>query len=174
MEQQSPMARIFDELVQGYRPYDSFDIEFNVPKALVGNPTVTFPTDFPAGLSVNFHEYLFTIATYKTAYPGRFPQRFKAFMLTPKENMQTHYPITSIDDLKFIRSEDERYFTSLADTINCVMACQAKGVLVTSIVDNEFGCRTAQEMVDYFKQFEQVDSSEFPVFPITTPPATSK
>jgi hypothetical protein len=170
MEQQSPMAEIFDEIVKGYQPYDSFDIEFNVPKALAGDPRVFIPP----GLEVNFDQYLFTMATYKTAYPGQFPHRFKAFMLTPKENMKVRYPIEGMHSITLHRGEGERYFTSLADTINCVLACQAKGVLVTAVTDNEFGCRTAQEMIDYFKQFEKVEHSEFPVFPITTPLTQSK
>lgn len=166
----SPMAKKFEEIVKGsgywkevdaeYKPYDSFDIEQNVPLALAGNPNVIIP-DLEAGWIVSSNLFL---ATYKTPYPGTNPKRFQAFVLSPKENLIPHYPIASAGDLDLRRSDEERYFTSLNDTITCYLEAKKRGVEVFEIAA-EFNGRTAQEMIDYFKPFDEEPRGTFPKFP---------
>lgn len=166
----SPMAKKFEEIVKGsgywkevdaeYKPYDSFDIEMNVPLALAGNPNVVIP-DLEAGWIVSSNLFL---ATYKTPYPGINPKRFQAFVLSPKENLIPHYPIASAGDLDLRRSDEERYFTSLNDTITCYLEAGKRGVQVFEIAA-EFNGRTAQEMIDYFKPFDEEPRGTFPKFP---------
>lgn len=181
MDQKSPMAKKFDELVKGsgvwgeviadYKPYDSFDIELNVPKAMMGNPDVFVP----GCVSLNFEGYLTGIATYKAAYPGMEPKRYQAFVLTPALHLVPHYPISSMNDFELARSDDERYFTSLVDMINCYTHCTENRVTVMSIENQEFGCRTAQEMIDYFKQFDVSGSTyKSALFPRPTSTPDSK
>jgi hypothetical protein len=166
----SPMAKKFEEIVKGsgywkevdaeYKPYDSFDIEQNVPLALAGNPNVIIP-DLEAGWIVDSNIFL---ATYKTPYPGTNPKRFQAFVLSPKANLIPHYPIASVGDLDLRRSDEERYFTSLNDTITCYLEAKKRGVQVFEIAA-EFNGRTAQEMIDYFKPFDEEPRNTFPKFP---------
>jgi len=171
-ETPSPLATKFEELVKGsgywaevsakYKPYDSFDIEMNVPLALAGNPNVSIPdVSFGTDWIVNSNLFL---ATYKTPYPGANPKRFQAFVLTPKENLIPHYPIASSADVDLRRSDEERYFTSLNDTITCYLEAKKRGVQVYEIAA-EFNGRTAQEMIDYFKPFDEEPRSTFPKFP---------
>lgn len=167
---QSPMAKKFEEIVKGsgywqevdaeYKPYDSFDIEVNVPLALAGNPNVVLPDTRPEWI-VDSNIFL---ATYKTPYPGTNPKRFQAFMVTTKENLIPHYPIASAGDLDLRRSDEERYFTSLNDTITCYLEARKRGVQVYEIAA-EFNGRTAQEMIDYFKPFDEEPRGTFPKFP---------
>lgn len=168
----SPIAKKFEEIVKGsgywaevsaeYKPYDSFDIEMNVPLALAGNPNVVIPdVSFGTDWIVNYNLFL---ATYKTPYPGANPKRFQAFVLTPKENLIPHYPIASAGDLDLRRSYEERYFTSLNDTITCYLEAKKRGVQVYEIAA-EFNGRTAQEMIDYFKPFDEEPRGTFPKFP---------
>ena len=168
----SPIAKKFEEIVKGsgywaevsaeYRPYDSFDIEMNVPLALAGNPNVVIPdVSFGADWIVSSNLFL---ATYKTPYPGTNPKRFQAFVLTPKENLIPHYPIASAADLDLRRSDEERYFTSLNDTITCYLEAKKRSVQVHEIA-GEFNGRTAQEMIDYFKPFDKEPRGTFPKFP---------
>lgn len=166
----SPLAKKFTELVKGsgywsevnaeYKPYDSFDIEMNVPLGLAGNPHVVLPKANP----VWFVTSEVMLGTYKTPYPGINPKRFQAFVVTPKENLVPHYPITSAGDLELRRSDDERYFTSISDTINCYHESEKRGLPVHEIAA-EFGGRTAQEMIDYFKPFDEEPRDTFPIFP---------
>lgn len=166
----SPMAKKFEEIVKGsgywkevdaeYKPYDSFDVEMNVPLALAGNPNVVLPDTRPTWI-VDSNIFL---ATYKTPYPGTNPKRFQAFMVTTKENLIPHYPIASAGDLDLRRSDEERYFTSLNDTITCYLEARKRGVEVFEIAA-EFNGRTAQEMIDYFKPFDEEPRDTFPKFP---------
>lgn len=143
-----------------YKPYDSFDVEMNVPLALAGNPNVVLPDTRPTWI-VDSNIFL---ATYKTPYPGTNPKRFQAFMVTTKENLIPHYPIASAGDLDLRRSDEERYFTSLNDTITCYLEARKRGVEVFEIAA-EFNGRTAQEMIDYFKPFDEEPRDTFPKFP---------
>ena len=166
----SPLAKKFEEIVKGsgywkevdaeYRPYDSFDVEMNVPLALAGNPNVVLP-DTRQTWIVDSNIFL---ATYKTPYPGTNPNRFQAFMVTTKANLIPHYPIASVADLDLRRSDEERYFTSLNDTITCYLEARKRGVEVFEIAA-EFNGRTAQEMIDYFKPFDEEPRDTFPKFP---------
>lgn len=166
----SPIAKKFEEIVKGsgywkevdaeYKPYDSFDVEMNVPLALAGNPNVVLPDTRPTWI-VDSNIFL---ATYKTPYPGTNPKRFQAFMVTTKENLIPHYPIASVADLDLRRSDEERYFTSLNDTITCYLEAKKRGVQVFEIA-TEFNGRTAQEMIDYFKPFDEEPRDTFPKFP---------
>lgn len=166
----SPIAKKFEEIVKGsgywaevsaeYRPYDSFDIEMNVPLALAGNPNVVLPDTEPTW----FVNSKVMLATYKTPYPGTNPKRYQAFVLTPKENLVPHYPIGSSNDMELRRSDDERYFTSLKDMIHCYQKAERLGLTVMEIAP-EFDGRTAQEMIDYFKPFDEEPRDTFPKFP---------
>lgn len=169
-ENPSPLAKKFEELVKGsgywvevaveYKPYDSFDIEMNVPLALAGNPNVVIPDTEPTW----FENSKVMIATYKTPYPGTNPKRYQAFVLTPKENFVPHYPISTSGDLEVRRSDNERYFTSLSDMIHCYQKAERLGLSVMEIA-HEFDGRTAQEMIDYFKPFDEEPRGTFPKFP---------
>lgn len=170
-ETPSPMAKKFEEVVKGsgywqeataeYRPYDSFDLERNVPLALAGNPNVILP-EITGGVWLVNHQVM--VGTYKTPYPGTNPKRYQAFVVTPKENIVPHYPITSAEDVEVRRSDDERYFTSLKDTITCYVEANKRGLPVHEIAA-EFNGRTAQEMIDYFKPFDAEPRGTFPIFP---------
>ena len=165
MKEQSPMGKVFEEIVAGYRPCDSFDIELNVPLALAGNPNLVLPV---VEEGTWFDRCQLVMATYRTPYPGSLPKRYQAFVLSPKENLVTNYPVTSENDVKFIRSDDERYFTSLKDTVNCYKESCVRNVPVHDIA-GEFGGRTAQEMIDYFKSFDVEPRNSFPTFPSDGP-----
>lgn len=160
MDQQSPMGKKFDELVKGsgvwgeiggiggtnYKPYDSFDIEMNVPKGLAG-------IDFALPemcLGMDFSNIQMAIAYYKTPYPGMDPKRHWSILATPVANLTTSYPITSFDCLTIRRSEEERYFTNFEAFGECYLEAEERGVPLHDIA-HEFGGKTAQEMIDHFR-----------------------
>ena len=133
---------------------DSFVVEFNVPKGLILQDN--FLPDGAAG----FNGYLLTVVTCQSPSLGTDPQRFKAFMVTPEHNAR-NAPLFSM----VMRSEEERYFVSLKDASDCCKAATERNIAVHEITDNQFGCRTAQEMIDYFKSFDVEPRNTFPKFP---------
>lgn len=158
MEQQSPMGKKFDELVKGsgvwgeiaaavdYKPYDSFDVELNVPKGLAGIDFV-LPEMV---LGVDFSNIQMAVAYYKTPYPGMDPKRHWSILATPVTNLQPHYPITSVDSISLRRCEEERYFTNFEAFGECYLEAEERGVPMHEIA-HEFDGKTAQEMIDHFR-----------------------
>jgi len=141
-------------------PHEAFDLEWNVPLALAGNPWVHLQEDW----CLDFKRYLLAVATYKTPHPEANPKRYQAFVLTPAEHMSVTYPVASLDSVSVNRSEDERYFTSMQSMIACCLESERRDVLISEIAA-EFDGRTAQEMIDYFKPFDVEPRNCFPAFP---------
>lgn len=155
------MTEFLNQLAKDFQLLEAFEIELNVPLALSNNPNVVIPDDAPQ--MVNFDGYVLGIATYKTPYPGQNPKRFQAFVLTPVVNLSTNYPIFSADDVTLNRSDDERYFMSMAKMIECYLNTGRLSAPVYEIADKYEG-RTAQEMIDYFKPYESQQLSITPTF----------
>jgi hypothetical protein len=155
------MTEFLDKLARDFQPHQAFEIELNVPLALSNNPNVVIPDNAPP--MVDFDGYILGVATYRTPYPGQNPKRFQAFVLTPAVNLTPNYPILSGNDVTLNRSDDERYFMSMAKMIECYLNTTRLSAPVYEIADKYEG-RTAQEMIDYFKPYESQQLSITPTF----------